>query len=240
MEIKNLTFSYQGKHVFQDFSMTIPSQKITCILGRSGIGKSTLLQLIAGIKTPKLGMITHRNHPTNDCKISYIFQEHRLLPWKTALENVEFVLFNSYEQVKRKELAKQMLMAVGLEQDLHAFPHELSGGMRQRVSIARAFAVNPDILLLDEPLQGLDITTRGEIQRLFLKLYQEYNPTVVYVTHDLEDALMVADCIVVFAYQPVYIGFDECINISIYERDKDPQIQDIRQRLYKHMGHIGK
>lgn len=236
MEIRNIGFSFGGKQVFLDFSLDIPDGKITCILGKSGIGKSTLLKLIARIHNLQFGSIAHVGKSVLDYKISYIFQEHRLLPWKTAIENIEYVLLNSMEKGERKQIAEKLLHQVGLAEDMHSFPHELSGGMKQRVSIARAFAVNPDILLLDEPLQGLDIATRLEIQNLFLALSEQYKPTVVYVTHDVEDALAVADKIIVFAYQPVYISLEETITVPVRERDDNLQIQRIRKQLYANLG----
>ncbi|MGO4887332.1 ABC transporter ATP-binding protein [Anaerobacillus sp. MEB173] len=213
MEIGGITFAHDKKVVFKDFSLYIPEGEITCILGSSGVGKTTLLQMVAGIKKPQQGEII-----TTDNQVSYIFQEPRLLPWKTVLENVEFVLLDKLEKANRKKVAEEMLERVGLADCLHLFPHELSGGMRQRVSIARAFVVRPDILLLDEPLQGLDVMKRQEIQDLLVSLWETYQPTVLYITHDVEDALAVSHQILVFAGQPVNVTCSCFVDKPIKER----------------------
>lgn len=221
MEIRNLTFAHGDKVIFKDFSIYIPEGEITCILGSSGVGKTTLLQMIAGIKKPQFGEIIK-----NSNQVSYIFQEPRLLPWKTVIENVEFVLLDKMDKGKRRVIAKEMLERVGLGDSLHRFPHELSGGMRQRVSIARAFVIKPEILLLDEPLQGLDVIKRQEIQDLLVSLWETYKPTVVYITHDVEDALAVAYQIIVFAGQPVNVLCHTFIDQPIKERSSSPTYMD--------------
>lgn len=213
MEIRNLNYAHDDNVIFQDFSVHIPDGKITCILGSSGVGKTTLLQLVAGILKPQGESIT-----TGTNKFSYLFQEPRLLPWKTVQENVEFVLLDQMDKEKRSKLAQEMLEQVGLKEVLDAFPHELSGGMRQRVAIARAFVKHPDILLLDEPLQGLDPVKRQEIQQLLISLWEKQRPTVLYITHDLEDALDVGHQILLFTGRPVRVSYQKMIDIDITDR----------------------
>ncbi|UCZ57309.1 ATP-binding cassette domain-containing protein [Desulfurispirillum indicum] len=240
MEVLNIDFGYGGRQVFQDFSFTASPGCLTTILGKSGVGKSTLLKLIAGIHQPQAGSISHRGQPVRACTLSCVFQEPRLLPWKTARENIEYVLLNRLEREQRRHLSLQLLHQTGLEQDAHCYPHELSGGMCQRVSLARAFALSPDILLLDEPFQALDVATRNAMHRLFLQLFRQYQPTTVMVTHDPEEALALADEIAVFAYQPVFESFRHTLAPATDSDQLGSAVntETLRQRLRAEMGDV--
>lgn len=219
--MKGLTFSHNKKTIFKDFSIYLPEQEITCILGNSGVGKTTLLKLLANILKADRG-----NIEGNQKIVSYLFQEPRLLPWKTVYENVEYVLLNKFSKKVRKDRVLDILEQVGLLTDKDAFPHELSGGMRQRVAIARAFVIKPDILLLDEPLQGLDLVKKQEIQQLLMMLWEKHQPTVVYVTHDIEEAIAVGHQIFIFNGQPVFVQFQCFVHTPINER------QDVVHKQY--------
>jgi ABC-type nitrate/sulfonate/bicarbonate transport system ATPase subunit len=215
MQVKRLTFAYEGKMVYEDFSLYFPPGEITCILGGSGVGKTTLLHLIAGLLPADQGQISPGVQT-----ISYVFQEPRLLPWLTVLENVEFVLKGSLERKARRQQAVEMLEQVGLGEVLDDFPRQLSGGMRQRVALARAFVIQPELLLLDEPLQGLDVATRQEIRHLFSRLWSQYRPTVIYITHDIQDVLMLGQQVLVFGSQPVQVMFQAHIETPIDKRNE--------------------
>ncbi len=205
MDINHISKSFPGPSgmltVFSEFSMTIPEQEITVILGASGCGKTTLLNLLARFITPDSGMITG-----NDGSISYLFQEPRLLPWRTVERNISLVLEN---HVQDNELLKQrtsrVLSLVGLESFARYYPHELSGGMRQRVSIARAFAFPSNLLLMDEPFQALDLDVKLSLVKAFVRSWEGDPRTAVFVTHDIQEALMVADSIVVFTPRPAQV-----------------------------------
>ncbi|MCD6397465.1 MAG: ABC transporter ATP-binding protein [Spirochaetaceae bacterium] len=151
ISLKNISFSYPNQNIFIDFNINIPASKVSVLLGPSGCGKTTLLNIIHGIITPQRGEITKEHNNT----ISYIFQEPRLLPWKTVCQNIELILKNYYEHIKRKEITNHYLELIGLSEFAKFYPAELSGGMRQRVAIARAFAYPAEIILMDEPFQLL-------------------------------------------------------------------------------------
>ncbi len=180
ISIKDLTVNFGGIKVLDSCSMDIAEGQKVALMGSSGSGKTTLLKVIAGITAPNSGELSCRG------RISYVFQEPRLFPWMTAAENIAAVL------PKGAEL-KPWLEAVGLAEDAAKYPHELSGGMQQRLSIARALAFGGDILLLDEPLQGLDTALREQICRLIKEQWAD--KTMIVVTHDESEAKALANVI---------------------------------------------
>lgn len=184
IEIKNLTKRYGDLLVFENLHINIPEGEITCILGPSGCGKSTLLNIISGLIPYDEGEILG----ISDKRISYIFQDTRLLPWSTALENIMFVLNSLFPPEKGREIALEYLALVGLSDYSDFYPDELSGGMKQRVAIARAFAYPSDLLLMDEPFKALDLALKNNLIDAFLNLWSQNKRTVLFVTHDLEDA----------------------------------------------------
>ncbi len=184
IEIINLSKKYGELAVFEKFNLEIEESEITCILGRSGCGKSTLLNIIAGLIPFDKGEIKGVDYN----RISYIFQDPRLLPWLTALENVKLVLLSLEEPKIAEKTAARYLEMVGLKEYYDFYPHQLSGGMKQRVAIARAFAYPSDLLLMDEPFKGLDIELKENLISSFLDIWAKQKKTVVFVTHEIEDA----------------------------------------------------
>ena len=178
IQLKKLQLSYAEQTVLQDQDLTVTAGEHVALMGPSGCGKTSLLRIVAGLLKPSGGTIT-----TDSGRISYLFQEPRLLPWLTAEDNVNVVLSGRAETLPE---ARKWLEAVGLAEAVKKYPHELSGGMQQRVSLARALAYNGDILLLDEPLKGLDAETKAEM----LRLLQAYTAekTILLATHDTEEA----------------------------------------------------
>ncbi|HPS35264.1 MAG TPA: ABC transporter ATP-binding protein [Oscillospiraceae bacterium] len=197
MRIDGYTKKYGDLTVFDDFSVEFYDQKINCIMGPSGCGKTTLLNAIAGLDGDKLKI-----------NISYIFQEPRLLPWKRIRQNIMIALPDTFTKAEKRERAEKYLTAVGLEKFMNYYPAQLSGGMRQRAAIARAFAVPCDLLLMDEPFNGQDMKTREELIKLFLKLWKEEPKTVIAVTHSFSEAWLLGDRTLVLTKAPAHIAAD--------------------------------
>lgn len=201
--IKNLSKAYGDQVIFENFNLVLDKNKITGILGPSGSGKSTLLNLCSGLETPDKGTIEGVNFQA----ISYVFQEPRLLPWRTVRENLRFVL--KQKSIKKKgpyeEVINDMLQVVGLGTVGELYPRELSGGMRQRVSIARAFLYPSEILLMDEPFSSLDCALKNKLMTDFLEIWKRNQRTVVFVSHNREEIERLCQDIITFSDKPVKI-----------------------------------
>ncbi|MDM8534531.1 ABC transporter ATP-binding protein [Clostridiaceae bacterium HSG29] len=222
IEISNLSKKYNENIIFKSFNLTIENNQITTILGPSGCGKTTLLNLISEIDTDYSGDITGLNHN----KISYIFQEPRLLNWLTVYENIELVENN-------EELIKNILEIVDLENDINLYPPDLSGGMKQRVSIARAFCYPSDLLLMDEGFIGLDLKMKLELIKYFIKIWQNNKKTVIYITHDIDEALLISDRIIQFSNKPITIINDITIDVDKNNRLNNKIINNYKEKLIK-------
>jgi NitT/TauT family transport system ATP-binding protein len=188
-----------------DINLRIEEGEFVCLLGPSGCGKSTLLKIIAGLITATSGRIAINGSPVNGPgpERAVVFQDYALFPWMTVRDNVEFGLeARQLPVLERREVSKKLLKVVGLSDFAERFPHQLSGGMKQRVSIARALAVEPSLLLMDEPFGALDAQTRNLLQDELLRIWREYRKTVVFVTHSIEEAIYLADRIVLMTARP--------------------------------------
>lgn len=186
-------------------TLEIASGEFVCLVGPSGCGKTTLINLMAGFEKPSAGTVTIDGRPVTGTDPDHImiFQEYGLYPWRTVLGNVLFAL--EAKGLKGREALKkatEYVELVGLTKASHSFPHQLSGGMKQRVAIARALAVEPSVLFLDEPFGALDAFTRMYLQDELLRLWQEKRPTVVFVTHDLDEAVYLGGRVVLMAPGP--------------------------------------
>ncbi|MBX9905567.1 MAG: ABC transporter ATP-binding protein [Burkholderiales bacterium] len=193
--------------VLDNINLTIAAQSVVAILGASGCGKSTLLNIISGIVTPERGEICINGITAGRFSewrsVSYMFQEDRLLPWRTTIKNVEFALeTGNMPRSERESRARDALKLVGLEAFVDAFPYQLSGGMRSRVALARSLVQEPCILLMDEPFSRLDALTRAQMHEELLQIQQLKKMTIVFVTHDVEEAVVLADRVVVMAPRP--------------------------------------
>lgn len=209
IEIKNISKSYNDLQVFQNFNLNINKGQIICLLGASGCGKTTLLNMLSGLVKYDSGCI----EGVNDKSFSYIFQETRLLPWSTLEENITFVLKSKYDKSTSQDLANEYLNLVDLQEYKDYYPHQLSGGMKQRVSIARGFAYGSEVLLMDEPFKGLDFELKSSLISDFISLWENDKRTVLFVTHDFDEALLLADVIYMLHGRPVKIK--NKINIEI-------------------------
>jgi len=198
-KLGGITKRYKDLTVYNNFSFVFERNHITSILGPSGCGKTTLLNMIARTDKPDAGKI----EGTEGESVSYIFQEPRLLPWKTVRENMLFVLRAKYPLNEACQLTDRFLSLVNLSENAHFYPRQLSGGMRQRLSIARSFAFPSELILMDEPFKGLDFRLKESLIEAFRNLWTHYKRTVLFVTHDIDEALKMAHELVIFTQPPV-------------------------------------
>lgn len=198
--LENVSFSFGFKKILKDISFKLNKGEVVSIVGPSGGGKTTLLHLCAKLLILEEGKIKNSFKSS-----SFAFQESRLLPWKNVLDNISLGLkANGIKNDERIKLAKDIALKFGLnEDDFYKFPKDLSGGMKQRVSFARALVVNPSLLFLDEPFSALDIGLKKELQNLLIKNIEEKNLSVLFITHDLMEAIKLSDEIIVLKAKPV-------------------------------------
>ncbi|MGQ9620934.1 MAG: ABC transporter ATP-binding protein [Bacteroidales bacterium] len=228
MEIKGLYKKFDDLELFKDFSISFNEGEITCFLGPSGCGKTTLLNIIGRIVSPDNGII----EGFSDKNISYIFQDPSLIPWKTVRGNIDFVIDRGMTPVERLKVTERLLKLVELEEFADYYPAKLSGGMRQRVSIARAFAYSSDVILMDEPFKGLDIKLKLNLIQTFSHIWLADKRTVIFVTHDVDEALLLSNEIFVFSHAPVQIIAQQKVDIPLEGRSPDSEyIQELKQIL---------
>lgn len=208
--------------------------EFVCLLGRSGCGKSTLLQMMAGLERPTSGQIAvagrELDGPSPDAAI--VFQDHGLFPWMTVQKNVEFNMkARGTPASERAATARHFIEMTGLTGFAERYPHELSGGMRQRVGIARALTTRPKALLMDEPFGALDAQTRGKLQDELLQIWEQQKTTVLFVTHSIDEALLLADRILVFSPRPGRIAADIKVDLPRPRGSQSPGFTDLAREL---------
>lgn len=212
--VKNICKSFGDLKVLDNISIDFLENKVTCILGPSGCGKTTLLNILSSIIEPDSGIV----QGFQDKSISYVFQEDRLLEWRTVEENLTFVLKDKFSEKEIKGLVKKYLEMVGLYEYKNYYPTKLSGGMRQRVSIARAFAYPSKILIMDEAFKSLDIASKEGLMKYFYELIKIDKRTVIYVTHDIEEAAILGDTIIIITEKPARVK--KVLENNIPEEDR--------------------
>lgn len=223
MQLKNIVKNYGDKKVLGGIDIEIEEGKITAILGESGCGKSTLLNIIAGkIKDYSGEVIFEREHKKG---ISYVFQEDTLIPWKTVYSNLEFVLKGKVEKSQIDERIKKYLKIVNLEGSEKEFPNMLSGGMKRRVGIARAFAFPSNYMFMDEPFEFLDVKIKEEIVEDLIKLQESEKKTIILITHDIDTAITLGEKIVVLGGKPsvVRASFVNKFALKILENSEEKE-----------------
>ena len=238
IKINNLNHYYDDSKVLSDINLEIMDGQILSIIGPSGCGKSTLLRLIGGLEVPTLGKIIQVGSPPLDClnAMTYIFQDFALLPWRTVEGNISLVLEDhSLSAEVKHSIINDVLERTKLKDFLNALPKQLSGGMKQRVAIARALAVNPAVLLMDEPLSALDSQTRELLLEDFVNLWSRKPFTAVYITHNLSEAVRLGHKIIVLSRRPGKII--EVINIEKPIADRKSIDKDLDQ-YQKHLWDI--
>ncbi len=210
LRIENITKRYitekrQVINALKDINLTVNHNDFVCILGPSGCGKSTLLRMVAGLEDITGGEIIYRGHKIRNTNkdIGMVFQEYSLFPWRTVMENVTVGLeFAGINKRERYKIGEKYLELVGLISYVKSYPYELSGGMQQRVAIARSLANDPDLLLMDEPFGALDAHTRIILQKELLNIWEKNKKTILFVTHSVDEAVYLADKIVVMSHGP--------------------------------------
>ncbi|WP_080846906.1 ABC transporter ATP-binding protein [Cytobacillus gottheilii] len=236
LSLTNLSKRFGSNHVLDKLELHIKKSEFVSILGPSGSGKSTLFHMIGGLLTPDEGTIALNEEKINGItgKISYMPQSPSLLPWRSILDNT--LLGQELQGKTDESRAKEMLKVAGLGEYLNAYPHELSGGMKQRAAFIRALLSPQELMLLDEPFSALDELTRSDMQQWLLQIWEELKPTILFVTHNIEEAILLSDRIVILSHRPAKIR--EGVTVP-FSRPRDEQLPlseefiHFRQKLHK-------
>jgi NitT/TauT family transport system ATP-binding protein len=223
--------------VLEQITLDVREGEFVCILGPSGCGKSTLLNIVGGFLRPDSGSVTIDGEEVDgpDPRRIFVFQERGVFPWLTVEQNIAFGLFRLTPAERDARIAHYVSM-VGLRGFERSFPRELSGGMKQRLEVARALAVDPDVLYLDEPFGALDSITRLQMRRELLRIWQAERKTILFVTHDIEESIQLADRVVVMSARPAAIRATVKIDID-HPRDlSDPRYIELRDTIFAEIG----
>jgi len=213
------------KQVIKDLKINLGNNEFVCLVGPSGCGKTTLLNILAGLDTQFIGSIA-LNPQHQKPKVGYVFQNPRLLPWRTVQENIALASH------AKPETLKFLLENMGLTAEKDSFPEHLSLGMSRRVSIIRAFATAPDLLLMDEPFVSLDPPTARQVRQLLINLWSKRPHNILYVTHNLREAIALADRLIFLDTQPMSVITEVMVTIPRKDRDREIKIEQFRQQLF--------
>jgi NitT/TauT family transport system ATP-binding protein len=246
LEIRGLGKTYgdgdKATHAIGDVTLTVEAGEFACVVGPSGCGKTTLLKCVAGLMKPSRGEVLLRGKPVTGPpeELALVFQEYSrsLLPWASVRNNVLLPLrHKNVPGDERKRLVEESLDAVGLTRFIDHYPWQLSGGMQQRVAIARALVYQPSILLMDEPFASVDAQTRGDLEDLILRVREEYEITVLFVTHDIDESVYLGDRVVVLTHAPTHVK--EIVGVPL-PRQRDqlatkelPEFAHLRAHVYR-------
>jgi NitT/TauT family transport system ATP-binding protein len=241
--VSALCLSYLGPrdgepiHVLQQIDFKVKAGEFVCIVGPSGCGKTTLLNIIGGFLAPTKGEVLVESEPVNgpDPRRIFIFQEGGVFPWLNVRDNIAFGLDRRRRQERETSIEHYVEM-VGLSGFERSYPRELSGGMRQRVEIARALAANPEIIYMDEPFGALDYITRFKMRADLIRIWQEERKTILFVTHDIEEAVQLADRVLVMTRRPATVRADVAVELDRPRDLNDPAYLQARDRIFDTMG----
>ncbi|MFF1814847.1 ABC transporter ATP-binding protein [Streptomyces sp. NPDC058251] len=239
IRLENVEVCYDGSRAVAPTDLEFADGSFTSLLGPTGCGKSTLLNAIAGFVTPSSGRVLMGGAPVTGPgpDRGVVFQHYALLPWFTARGNVEFALKRfGLPRKERRERAAESLDAVGLADAAEKYPSQLSGGMRQRVALARALAAEPQVLLMDEPFGALDAITRARMQQLLRELWQRTRTTVVFVTHDVDEALALSQRVIVMAAGPGRVIADHQVADRPEPQPGEPRLHPLHPRIVAQLG----
>jgi len=237
LEFRDVTIRFNDETIYQDLSFGVRPGEFLCILGPSGCGKSTSLRVMGDLIPVDEGTVTVEGEPAHAAwsKLAYVFQQPRLVPWRTALANVTLGMelrFERGSKSQRSEKARALLDMVGLGRDAEKYPSMLSGGERQRVAIARALSVDPHIILMDEPFSALDLNTRQRLRTEIIAIWRNTGKTVIFVTHDIDEALVLADRVLLLSDKPTRVL--ETIEIDAPR----PRVVETTPTLRQHKEHL--
>ncbi len=252
LEVRSLAKSYSSREgtteAVADISFEVAAGEFVCVVGPSGCGKTTLLKCLAGLIGPTRGEVLLRDEPVRrpPLEMGFVFQDYAssLLPWLRVENNVTFPLRHKGVRPDRQaELAAETLEVVGLSEFARHYPWQLSGGMQQRVAIARALAYEPEILLMDEPFASVDAQTRGDLEDLLLKVWTEYGVTAVFVTHDIDESVYLADRVIVLSSRPSTVEKELTVDLPRPRDQIDtkrlPAFTDLRTEVVSTIKHVG-
>jgi NitT/TauT family transport system ATP-binding protein len=235
VEVVNVSkyFAMSGERLtaLEGISFSVQEGEFVSIVGASGCGKTTLLNIIAGLIKPEEGHVSVRGRRVNsvDRKVGYTFQQATLLPWRTVQANVELGLeIRSMGKEERRQTAATLLKQVGLDQFADVYPHQLSGGMAKRVEIVRMLAIDPEVLLMDEPFGALDAQTKIHMQNVLLNLLQTLRKTVIFITHDLDEAVVLSDRVITLSARPGRVRRQHEVSL---ERPRDSRLARLDPRF---------
>ncbi len=234
VRVENLSKSFGDLHVLDNISFQVNRGEFVCIVGPTGCGKTTFLNLLTKIYEPTSGQIYIDDEPADPRKhsISFVFQEPSAFPWLTAQQNIEYGL-----KIKKRPHAEieaqreKIISLLGLEKFRNAYPHEMSVSMEQRVVIGRAFAMNPDLLLMDEPYGQMDIKMRYYLEDEVIRLQQATNSTVLFITHNLEEAVYLAERVLILSNKPATIKAEIPVNLPRPRDVSDPEFLRLRNEI---------
>ena len=224
----------EQRTIIENLKFSLTANQFVCLVGPSGCGKTTLLNVVGGLDEDFEGHIKVTREQKSDPTLAYVFQNPRLLPWRTARENIELAL----QPGENKEQIDILLKAMGLADIAHAYPERLSLGMSRRVALARAFAIQPDLLIMDEPFVSLDPSTAERVRQLLLDIWQQRSLLVLFVTHDLREAIALSDRILVLSESPMTLVHDIPVNIPRAQRSDSAQLEAFRKHLVTNYGEL--